>query len=118
MKYHVLFSVSALIAHMNGQPQTVPDPSQTLPAACRASELLPHAATCVDKALHNAIASAQAANKVFSPQNWLKRIESVRDQLLVASTIASLLPTLPNGKALADLVHLSPAAFQQRWSAE
>jgi hypothetical protein len=45
VKYHLLFSVSALIPHVNGQPQNVPEPSYTLRAAGHPGEVLPLAAT-------------------------------------------------------------------------
>jgi hypothetical protein len=118
VKYHLLFSISAIISHVNNQPQMVAEPRFTIAAADRPSEILPLAATCLDNALNAALNNAQMSQKVFSPQNWLKRYESVQGELLVASTLAGLLPTMPNGHGLRDLLRVPPAAFEQRWSAD
>ena len=118
VKYHLLFAISALISHINGQPQSVVEPCFTLTAAQRSSEILPLAATCLDNALNAALTNAQAAGKVFSPQNWLKRLDSVQGEVLVASTLAGIIGSMPNGPGLRQLVHVPPTAFQGRWSAE
>jgi hypothetical protein len=118
VKYHLLFAVSALISHINGQPQSVVEPSFTLNAAQRSSEILPLAATCLDNALNAALTNAQAAGKVVSPQNWLKRLDSVQGEVLVAGTLAGIMGSIPNGPALRELVRVPPQAFQTRWSAE
>jgi AIPR protein len=117
-KYHVLFSVSALISHVNGQPQSVVEPKFTSTAAQHAGDILPLAATCLDNALNSAVTSAQTAGRVFSPQNWAKRLDSVQGQLLVASTLAGVLASIPTGPAIRELVTVPPNAFQARWSAE
>lgn len=118
VKYHVLFSISVLFSHVNGQPQNVVEPSFTIKAAQHSSELLPLAATCLDNALNSALTNAQVAGKVFSPQNWLKRIGSVQGELLVASTLAGFLATMPNGPSLRELMRVPTEAFHPRWSAE
>ena len=118
VKYHLLFSISALVSHMNGQPQNVAEPSYTLKAAQQSGEILPLAATCLDNALNAALTNAQASGKVFSPQNWLKRIESVQGEVLVAGTLAGFLGSMPNGPALRESVRVPAAGFQPRWSAD
>jgi hypothetical protein len=118
VKYHLLFSISALISHVNGQSQSVAEPSFTLKAAQHSGEILPLTATCLDNALNAALTNAQASGKVFSPQNWLKRIESVQGEVLVAGTLAGFLGTMPNGPALRELLRVPAEAFQPRWSAE
>lgn len=118
VKFHVLYSVSAIIASANKQTTTVVQPSFTMKAAENASEVLPLAANCVDKALENALTVAQAGGKVFSPQNWLKSNASVQGENLVAGTIAGMLSGFPNGKTLLDLMKAPQQAFGARWSAE
>lgn len=118
VKYHLLFAISALISHINGQPQSVVEPSFTLKAVQRSGEILPLAATCLDNALNSALTNAQAAGKVFSPQNWLKRLDSVQGEVLVASTLAGIIGAMPNGPALRELLRVPSTAFQGRWSAE
>lgn len=87
-------------------------------AAQHSSEILPLAATCLDNALNAAISNAQAAGRVFSPQNWAKRLDSVQGEVLVAGTLAGFMGAIPNGPALRDLVRVPAQAFQARWSAE
>ena len=83
-----------------------------------ANEILPLAANCVEQALQSALNQAQVGGKVFSPQNWLKSTASVQGQMLVAGTIASMLPSFPNGKTLQDLMSVPATALNPRWSAE
>jgi hypothetical protein len=118
VKYHILFSISALISQINSQPQNVAEPRLTLKAAQDSAEILPLAATCLDNALNSALTNAQASGKVFSPQNWLKRIESVQNELLVAGTLAGILGSIPSGPALRELVRVPVGGFLPRWSAE
>ena len=118
VKFHVLYSVSSIIGNANKQTSAVVQPSFTIKAAESPSEVLPLAANCVDKALENALNVAQTAGKVFSPQNWLKSNASVQGENLVAGTIAGMLPSFPNGKAMLELLKAPPQAFGARWSAE
>ena len=118
VRFHILYSVSAIIVSANKQPGAVVQPSFTMKAAENPSEILPLAANCVDKALESALSVAQAGGKVFSPQNWLKSNASVQGENLVAGTIASMLSGFPNGKALLELMKAPPHAFGARWSAE
>jgi hypothetical protein len=69
VKYHVLFSVSALINAMNKQATLVVSPGATFKALAVSGEILPLAAGCVENAMQTAIIQAQGAGKVFSPQN-------------------------------------------------
>jgi hypothetical protein len=118
VKFHVLFSVSAIIAAINKQPTLVPEPSATAGAAERPGDILPLAATCLENAMQNALNQAQMSGKVFSPQNWLKTNASVQGETLVAGTVAGMLPGFPNGKALLELLRVQPAALSGRWSAD
>lgn len=118
VKFHMLYSVSAIIVSANKQPGAVVQPSFTMKAAENPSEILPLAANCVDKALESALSVAQAGGKVFSPQNWLKSNASVQGENLVAGTIAGMLSGFPNGKALLELMKAPAQAFGARWSAE
>jgi hypothetical protein len=118
VKFHVLFSVSAIVACVNKQPTNVVEPSYTLKAAENSADILPMAATCVENALQNALSQAQVSGKVFSPQNWLKTNASVQGQMLVAGTVAGMLPNFPNGTLLFDKLKAPASAFAPRWSAE
>ena len=118
VKYHLLFSVSAILERVNKQTQMVIEPHFTMQATQRASDILPLAANCLENALQNALNTAQMNNKVFSPQNWLKSNQSVQDEMLVAGTVAGMLPGLPNGPALLEVMQAPLDAFHHRWSAD
>ncbi|HEX4055073.1 MAG TPA: AIPR family protein [Tepidisphaeraceae bacterium] len=118
VKFHMLFSVSSIIASVNKQPTLVVEPSATLNAAQSPGDILPLAANCLENALQNALNQAQISGKVFSPQNWLKNNASVQGETLVAGTVAGMLPGFPNGKALLDLMRVPATAMSTRWSAE
>lgn len=118
VKYHILFSVSAIFSSVNKQPMQVIEPHFTLKGCGRAGQILPHAANCLENALQAALSNAQLANKVFSPQNWLKSGQSVQGQMLVAGTIAGMLPTIPNSAELLEAMKAPLDAFHPRWSAD
>ena len=118
VKFHVLYSVSAIIANVNKQPSGVVPPSLTLKAAENPAEVLTLAASCVENAMENALNVAKAGAKVFSPPNWLKSNAIVQGENLVAGTIAGMLPSFPNGKTIVELLKASPESLGQRWSAE
>jgi hypothetical protein len=118
VKFHLLFSVSALFANINKQPTMVVEPRFTLRAAESPAEILPLAANCLETAFENVLNQAQVSGKVFSPQNWLKSGASVQGQQLVAGTIAGMLPSLPTGKALLQALSVPAQALISRWSAD
>jgi hypothetical protein len=118
VKFHVLYSVSAIIGNVNKQPSAIVPPSLTLKAAQNPAEVLTLAASCVENALQSALGVAQSGGKVFSPPNWLKSNASVQGETLVAGTIAGMLPSFPNGKTIVELLKAPPESFGQRWSAE
>jgi AIPR protein len=118
VKYHLLFSVSALFANVNKQPQMVLPPSFTMKTAESPAEILPLAANCLQNAFQNAFNESQLSGRVFSPQNWLKSNSSVQGQQLVAGTIAGMLPSLPNGSSLIQSLSAPADGFVARWSAD
>ena len=118
VRFHLLFSVSSIIAAINKQPTLVVEPSFTLEAAKKPGDMLPLAANCLENALQNALNTAQVSGKVFSPQNWLKSNSSVQGQMLVAGTVAGMLSGFPNGKALLELCKVPANAITTRWSAD
>ena len=121
VQFHLLYAVSALVAHASGQSDKVPFPKATLDLAQRhAAEILPLAVNCLNKAMDQAVTQAQLTpNKVFSPQNWCKTVSCVQGTTLVASTIVSMMPGLGAGAAeLAAKLSIKNDAFGLRWSAE
>ncbi len=118
VKFHLLFSVSSLYANVNRQPTMVVSPSHTLKSALAPAEILPLAATCLQNAFQSAYNDAVVSGKVFSPQNWLKSGASVTGQQLVAGTVSSMLPSLPNSSTLLQSLSAPAEVFTPRWSAE
>jgi|SRR5579862_5580902 len=118
VKYHLLFAISAIIASVNKNPASVVVPAATLKAAQQPGEVLPLAATCLENAMQAALNNAQVSGRVFSPQNWLKSLASVQGEQLVAGTIAGMLPSFPNGKALEELLRVPANALAARWTAD
>jgi hypothetical protein len=45
-------------------------------------------------------------------------VASVQGEQLVAGTIAGMLPSFPNGKALAELLCVPATALTARWTAD
>jgi hypothetical protein len=119
VQFHLLFAVSALIAHASKQADKVPDPGATLKlAADHANDVLPLAANCLNQAMDQAVIQSQATSaRVFSPQNWCKTVGCVHGTTLVASTIAAMLGNL-GARDLATALSLKPDQFGLRWSAE
>lgn len=118
VKFHLLFSVSSIIAAVNKQPTLVVEPKATLQAAQNSSEILPLAANCLENALQAALNQSQISGKIFSPQNWLKTNAAVQGETLVAGTVAGMLPSFPNGKRLLDLFRVPAETMSSRWTAD
>jgi len=118
VKYHVLFSASALINAVNKQATLVVSPGATFKALAASGEILPLAASCTENAMQSALIQAQTAGKVFSPQNWLKSNASWGGETLVAGTQAGMLPGFPTGPVLLDKMKAAASEFGPRWSAE
>jgi hypothetical protein len=121
VRFHIAYSISSLIAYASNQGDKVPFPSATLPIVEKhGKEILSFAAICLNKALKKANQEAQASEKIFSPQNWLKKNDSVMAQSLVASTIVELMSDMSSieGPKMKDILRLSPDNFELRWKAE
>jgi hypothetical protein len=121
VRFHIVFSISSLIAHANNQGDKVPIPSATLKIAeDHGKEILPFAATCLNEALKSANQQAQLSGKIFSPQNWFKKNDSVIAQSLVASTMIGMFQGMSgiSGKNVKDMMKLSADQFELRWRAE
>lgn len=119
-RYHQLYAISQCFAIASNQPQKVPKPSASLAKAQEGmlERICAMAAACLNAALESAVAEAQTANKVFSPQNWLKSKSclsgigsAIRMQLI-------MLPSAPGGKELKDSLVLPEKIFDERWAAD
>jgi len=121
VKYHLLFSISSLIAHVNGQGDKVPFPSSTLDIAkTHGKEILPFAVNCLNQAIKTANQQFMSEDKIFSPHNWLKKNDSVNSESLVASTMVGFMDSMISmgGKNLKEILKVSADQFELRWKAE
>jgi hypothetical protein len=121
VKYHLLFSVSSLIAYANGQGDKVPFPSATINIARNyGKEILPFAVNCLNQALKSANQQSQLGGKIFSPHNWLKKNDSVNSESLVASTMVEFMDSMTSmgGKNIKEILRVSADQFELRWKAE
>jgi hypothetical protein len=121
VRFHILYSISSLIAHANNQGDKVPFPSATLAIVERhGNDILPFASTCLNQALKSANQQSQLSGKIFSPQNWLKKNDSVLAESLVASTMVGMMEGMSGigGKNIKEILKVSPDQFELRWKAE
>ena len=94
------------------------EPKATVKALEATAEILPLAATCIENAMQSARMQDESANKVFSPQNWLKANRSWQGETLVAGTQAGMLGSFAGGGALMERAKAPTTAFVARWSAD
>lgn len=121
VRFHILYSISSLIAHANNQGDKVPFPSATLDIVEKhGKEILPFASTCLNQALKSANQQSQLSGKIFSPQNWLKKNDSVMAESLVASTMVGMMEGMSaiGGKNIKEILKVSADQFELRWKAE
>lgn len=121
VRFHILYSISSLIAYANNQGDKVPFPSATLDIVEKhGNEILPFASTCLNQALRSANQQSQLSGKIFSPQNWLKKNDSVLAESLVASTMVGMMEGMSSigGKNIKEILRVSPDQFELRWKAE
>jgi hypothetical protein len=121
VRFHILYSISSLIAHANNQGDKVPFPSATLNIVEQhGKEILPFASTCLNQALKSANQQSQLSGKIFSPQNWLKKNDSVNAESLVASTMVGMMDGMNSigGKNIKEILNVSADQFELRWKAE
>jgi hypothetical protein len=67
------------------------------------------ASTCLNQALKSANQQSQLSGKIFSPQNWLKKNDSVMTESLVASTMVGMMEGMSSigGKNIKEILKVS-----------
>lgn len=73
--YHHLYAVAVIFAISSNQSDRVPNAHKALESAQRGNmveEIVRIGGTCLNMALEAAANEPQPANRVFSPQNWVK----------------------------------------------
>jgi hypothetical protein len=121
--YHHLYAVAMCFAISSNQPDRVPSASKSLEAAQRTNmveEIVKVAGLCLNMALETAANEPQAANRVFSPQNWVKsKVCLAGINGAVRQYFKMTLPMLPDIKKRMDEATVLPVeAFEYRLSAD
>ncbi|HKV13528.1 MAG TPA: AIPR family protein [Reyranella sp.] len=122
--YHHLYAV-AMCFSISNQSDMVPSPSKSYAAASNAGmteEVVKIAGISVNMALEAAANEPQPANRVFSPQNWVKSKSCLAGINGAIRNYFSMLPMMPGGaeikKKLQAATVLQLVDFEQRWSAD
>ncbi|MCY3884206.1 MAG: AIPR family protein [Gammaproteobacteria bacterium] len=123
--YHHLYAVSLFFCRANRIGSGVPNPAITYERALK-SQLIKHvvdsAGTCLNGALETAANEPQPANRVFSPQNWIRTKSCLAGIRQSISNYFNFLPSLPEGgdlsKKLHDGLKMQNDQFEERWAAD
>ncbi|MFG1351161.1 AIPR family protein [Xanthobacter autotrophicus] len=123
--YHHLYAVCMCFSISNNQSEKVPSPSKAYAAASDAGmvqELVKVAGISLNMALEAAANEPQPANRVFSPQNWVKTKSCLSGINGAVRNYFNMLPMMPGGgeikQKLSAATRLGPEAFEYRWSAD
>lgn len=124
--YHHLYAVSMCFAIANNQADRVPDPYACLEkaqAVGMVDDIVKISGISLNMALEAAANETQPANRVFSPQNWIKAKTCLAGINFAIRNYFSMLPLMPQGgkemKAKLDAaLSLEVANFEYRWAAD
>jgi hypothetical protein len=124
--YHHLYAVSMCFAIANNQADRVPDPDASFvkaQAAGMVDDIVKIAGISLNMALEAAANETQPANRVFSPQNWVKAKTCLAGINFAIRNYFSMLPLMPQGgkemKAKLDAaLSLEAKDFEYRWAAD
>lgn len=123
--YHHLYAVSMCFAISNNQADRVPSPEACLAKAESAGmvdDIVKIAGVSLNMALEAAANEPQQANRVFSPQNWIKAKTCLAGINFAIRNYFNMLPLMPGGKdmkgRLDGALALDAEAFECRWAAD
>src|SRR5208282_2722304 len=124
--YHHLYAVSMCFAIANSQADRVADPDACFLKAQGAGmldDIVKIAGMSLNMALEAAANETQPANRVFSPQNWIKAKTCLAGINFAIRNYFSMLPLMPQGgkemKAKLDVaLSLEPEDIEYRWAAD
>ena len=123
--YHHLYAVSLFFCQVNGMGQSVPNPAITFDKASEASlvgQIVDSAGTCLNSALEAAANEQQPANRVFSPQNWIKTKTCLAGIRQAIGQYFNMLPAMPGASELNQKLRTSlkmeNEQFEDRWAAD
>ncbi len=123
--YHHLYAVSMCFAIANNQADRVPDPDACLIKAqgnSMVDDIVKIGGVCLNMALEAAANEPQPANRVFSPQNWIKAKTCLAGINFAIRNYFNMLPLMPGGaemKSKLDVaLTLEAEDFEYRWAAD
>lgn len=123
--YHHLYAVAMCFAITSNQSERVPSPARawkSAEAAGMVDEIVKLAGTSLNMALEAAANEPQPANRVFSPQNWVKTKGCLTNINMAVRNYLQMLNVMPGGaeikKKLNEAALLPQDAFEYRWSAD
>jgi hypothetical protein len=122
--YHHLYAISVCFGVSNSMPvESVPNPSVALKSA-EDNHLLTQIVDLAGKALNIALETAatepQPANRVFSPQNWIKTKSCLAGIRAAVNTTIQMLPMVDASvsERFKQGLKLQREDFDARWSAD
>lgn len=123
--YHHLYAISMCFAIANNQADRVPDPDACLVKAQTAGmidDIVKIGGISLNMALEAAANEPQPANRVFSPQNWIKAKTCLAGINFAIRNYFNMLPLMPGGKdvkmKLDTALALETEDFEYRWAAD
>lgn len=123
--YNHLYAISLFFCQVNGMGQSVPNPAVTYSKASEANlvgQIVDSAGTCLSSALEAAANEPQPANRVFSPQNWIKTKTCLAGIRQAIGQYFNMLPAMPGAgelnKKLRTSLKMENEQFEDRWAAD
>lgn len=123
--YHHLYAVAMIFAISSNQSDRVPSAHKALDSAQAANmvdDIVRIAGTCLNMALEAAANETQPANRVFSPQNWVKSKACLAGINGAVRNYLNMLNGFPGGaevkRRLDEATVLPVEAFEYRLSAD
>ncbi|HLV41340.1 MAG TPA: AIPR family protein [Brumimicrobium sp.] len=123
--YHHLYGISICFAVSNNISEGVPNPEISYERAKQhqlIEQIVDIAGSCLNSALEAAANEPQPANRVFSPQNWIKTKSCLAGIRAATRQYFNMLPTMPGGRDLSqrlkDSLKIENEHFEARWAAD
>ncbi len=123
--FHHLYAVSLCFCVANKMAEGVPNPVMTLEMAQASGiidQIVDMAGTCLNTALEAAANEPLPANRVFSPQNWIKTKNCLAGIRAAMGAYFNMLHAMPGGKELSQKLKAALAMeagqFEARWAAD
>lgn len=123
--YHHLYAISLCFCVSNNMPEGVPNPVITYDKTRNSNvvdQIVNMAGSCLNSALEAAANEPQPANRVFSPQNWIKTKSCLAGIRAAIRQYFNMLPSMPEGaqlkQQLSTSLSMDTSEFEARWAAD